>query len=157
MRLFTICVCFVLASACAGRAAVEGGDPVSAIRAFHAALEANQPQRASEQLGPSFFIADESSASDRPKRVRAHLFLRDERLRDWPRRYLEEVGPYRNAFEIVSVSVRGNAAVVITRDTGSNAFRPWRDEEIIWFLGRVENGPWLIAGYVVRDFQAPTP
>jgi hypothetical protein len=143
----------LILAACVTPATAQEDDPVAPIAAFHAALAANDPEAAAAQLGPSLFIADESSTRQ-SDRVRAHLFLSGERLSSWPQRYLAEVGPHRNAFTIVSVSIRGNAAVVVTRDTGSNGFRAWRDEETTWFLGREESG-WRIAAYVIRDFQPP--
>jgi hypothetical protein len=143
----------LMLAACVTPATAQEGDPVAPITAFHAALAANEPEAAAAQLGPSFFIADESSANQ-SDRVRAHLYLSGERLSTWPARYLAEVAPHQNTFTVASVSVRGAGAVVITRDTGSNAFRTWRNEETTWFLGR-EDGRWRIAGYVIRDFQAP--
>ncbi len=102
-------------------------------------------------LGPSYFMADERSAGG-PQRISAHLFLSGDRLDSWPRDYLEEAGPHRNTFETISVSIRGDAAVAITRDTGSNKFRSWSNEEVSWLLGRMDDG-WRIVGLIVRDIQ----
>ena len=84
----------------------------------------------------------------------AHLFLAGEKLKSWPGNYLREVGPHQNQFTTVAVSIRGDAAVVVTRDTGSNRFRAWSDEETSWFLGRID-GAWRIVGMVIRDIQLP--
>ena len=152
MRAWLIAVALI--SACThGAMADDQSDVVAPITAFHAALTANDPAAATAQLGPSFFIADERTSAQ-TDRVRAHLYLSGERLTAWPARYLSEAGPHRSESTVVSVSVRADAAIVITRDTGSNAFRTWRDEETIWVLGRVD-GRWRIAGYIIRDFQAP--
>jgi hypothetical protein len=122
------------------------------LRAYHAALEAGQPSKAVETLGPSYFMADERTGGS--PRLAAHLFLTDEKLRAWPKAFLDEAGPYRNEFKTLSVSIRGDAAVVLTQDTGSNRFRKWKDEEIAWFLGRTA-GQWRIVGLVIRDIQLP--
>lgn len=52
------------------------------------------------------------------------------------------------------MSIRGDAAVALTRDTGSNSFRKWKNEETAWLLGRV-GGEWRIVGMIVRDIQLP--
>jgi hypothetical protein len=152
MRAWLAAIALWGACAC-GAWADEHDDVLAPITAFHAALTAGEPEAAAAQLGPSFFIADERSDTE-IGRVRAHLYLSGERLAAWPGRYLDEVGPHSSESVMVSTSIRGDAAVVITRDTGSNAFRSWRDEETTWFLGRID-GRWRIAGYIIRDFQAP--
>ena len=80
------------------------------------------------------------------------MFLSGERLRSWPKAYLDEVGPHKNTFKASSVSLRGDAAVVIIRDTGSNRSRSWSNEEVSWFLGRV-NGQCLTTR-MARAFSA---
>lgn len=126
---------------------------VSALRGYHAALAAGQADKVTELLGPSYFMADERPAKG-AERLGAHLFLDGERLRSWPKNYLSQAGPHQNQFAVVAVSIRGDAAVVVTRDTGRNSFRAWSDEETAWFLGRV-NGAWRIVGMVIRDIQLP--
>ncbi len=124
-----------------------------AIRGYHAGLASGQPEKVSELLGPSYFMADERPSKG-SEGLSAHLFLAGERLQSWPRNYLKEVGPHQNQFKTVAVSIRGDAAVAVTRDTGRNRFRSWSDEETAWFLGRV-NGAWRIVGTVIRDIQLP--
>jgi hypothetical protein len=43
---------------------------------------------------------------------------------------------------------------VLPRETGSNRFRTWQDEEVGWFLGR-SSGHWRIVGSLIRDIQLP--
>lgn len=61
-------------------------------------------------------------------------------------------GPYRNTFTTVSVDERSDAAVVVTRDTGSNRVRSWKDEQVMWFLGK-SAGKGRIVGMIIRDIQ----
>lgn len=126
---------------------------VAALRKYHAAFEAGDPAAVTRLLGPGFFMADERTG-DRAKPFGAHMFLSGDRLREWPVNYLKEAGPHKNQFSAVDVSIRRDAAVVVTRDTGSNKFRSWKDEETVWFLGLVED-QWRIVGMVIRDFQVP--
>jgi len=129
------------------------GDPAATIRAYHEALAAEDPARVVRLLGPTFFMADETP-DEGEKRFGAHLFLVGKRLESWPTNYLTEVGPHLNVFETLSVSIRGDAAVVTTKDTGSNRFRTWKDEETTWLLGRID-GAWRIVGMIIRDIQLP--
>ena len=122
---------------------------LAVLRGYHDALAARQPEKVTALLGPSYMMADASAGGVSP-----HLFLTGDRLRSWPENYLAQVAPHKNAFEPLSVSVRGDAAVAITRDTGSNRFRAWSNEETTWFLGRV-NGEWRLVAMIIRDIQLP--
>ncbi len=141
----------------AGSERTESGDReavLQVLRSYHQALQRGDSAAAVLLLGPSLFIADERSAGG-PERVKAHLFLTGSRLAAWPGSFLKEAGPYRNAFEAVSVSLRQDAGVALTRDSGRNRFREWKDEEVAWFLGRTD-GRWRIVGMMIRDIQLPS-
>ena len=124
-----------------------------AVKEYHAAFEAGDAARVLAVLGPTDFIGDEKSAGGK-ERMSAHFFKVGETLRDWPKNFLTQAGPYRDATEILSVSVRGDSAVVLAKETGSNKFRRWQDEETAWMLGRTD-GRWRIVGQIIRDIQLP--
>jgi hypothetical protein len=126
---------------------------VRALKEYHAAFEAGDPARVLEILGPTYFIGDERSAGGKD-RLKAHFFKVGETLRDWPKNFLASSAPYRNSTVVSSVSVRGDSAVVMARETGSNKFRNWKDEETAWMLGRTE-GRWRIVGQIIVDIQLP--
>ncbi len=126
---------------------------IGALSGYHGALQAGQPEKVLQFIGPTYFMADEKSSAE-SGRLSAHLFLTGQALQSWPSAYLNEVGPYRNEFRVLSVSIRRDAAVVLTRDTGRNRFRAWQDEEVAWFLGRIA-GQWRLVGFVIRDIQLP--
>jgi hypothetical protein len=67
---------------------------------------------------------------------------------------MDGFGPYEDSTSVVSVSVRGDSAVVIAKETGRNKVRSWRDEETTWLLGR-SDGRWRIVGRIIRDIQLP--
>ncbi len=146
----SLAILFTLVSAAAAGSPEE--EIIRALGQYHAGLEAGDTSRVLEVLGPTYFMADERTTGG--ERLRAHMFLTGDKLQRWPKNFLEQAGPYRNAFETISVSVRGDAAVVLTRDTGSNRVRRWRNEESAWLLGS-SGGRWRIVGYVVRDIQLP--
>ena len=131
----------------------ERGAVTTALSGYHRALQADRPATVLQFIGPTLFMADERSSGG-SDRLSAHLFLTGQALQSWPRAYLNEVGPYRNEFRVLSVSIRGDAAVILTRDTGRNKFRSWQDEEVACFLGRTA-GQWRLVGLVIRDIQLP--
>ncbi|MGH7599212.1 MAG: hypothetical protein ACREOI_22880 [bacterium] len=52
------------------------------------------------------------------------------------------------------MNIRGNAAVVVTQETGKNKFRAWENEKVTWLLGR-RNNEWKIVGFFIRDIRNP--
>ena len=126
---------------------------VRALKEYHAGFAANDPARVLAVLGPTYFIGDESSAGGKD-RVRAHFYKTGETLRAWPKGFLDGFGPYEDSTSVVSVSVRGDSAVVIAKETGRNKVRAWRDEETTWLFGRTD-GRWGIVGQIIRDIQLP--
>jgi hypothetical protein len=126
---------------------------VRALKEYHAGFAANEPDRVLAVLGPTYFIGDETSGGGKD-RVRAHFFKTGEALRAWPRGFLDGFGPYADSTAVLSVSVRGDSAVVIAKETGRNRVRSWRDEETTWLFGRTD-GRWRIVGQIIRDIQLP--
>ena len=124
-----------------------------AVKEYHAAFEAADPARVLAVLGPTYFIGDENSAGGK-ERMSAHFFKVGQALQDWPKNFLASSGPYRDSTEVVNVSVRGDSAVVLAKETGSNKFRNWQNEETAWLLGRTD-GRWRIVGQIIRDIQLP--
>lgn len=141
---------WVLAAAPAPSSADEEA-VVRALKEYHAGFAANQPDRVLAVLGPTYFIGEETSAG-RKDRVRAHFFKTGEALQAWPKGFLNGFGPYEDSTAVLSVSVRGDSAVVIAKETGKNRARNWRDEETTWLFGRTD-GRWRIVGQIIRDIQ----
>lgn len=133
-------------------AAIEKKAVVEALAAYHAAMTAGDAAKVVAQIGPTLLMAEEQTTG--ADRLKAHLFLTGERLANWPGNYLKQVGPHESRSAVVSVDVRGDAAAVLSRDTGRNAFRSWKDEETAWFLAR-SDGRWRVVGMIIRDFQVP--
>lgn len=84
----------------------------------------------------------------------AHLYLSGSDLTSWPSWFIAEAGPYQNNIEILTVHTRANAAVVVSRDTGSNKFRQWNKEQTTWLLGK-EDGQYKILAYFLRNISNP--
>ena len=145
----------VLFLAAAPAASADEEAAVRALKEYHGAFAANDPARVLAVLGPTYFIGDESSAGGED-RVRAHFFKTGEALRVWPGQFMDGFGPYEDSTAVVSVSVRGDAAVIIAKETGRNKVRTWKNEETTWLLGRTD-GRWRIVGQIIRDIQLPGP
>ena len=124
-----------------------------AVKEYHAAFEAGDAARVLAVLGPTYFIGDEKSAGGK-ERMSAHFFKVGQTLQDWPKNFVASSGPYRDSTEVMNVSVRGDSAVVLAKETGSNKFRSWQNEETAWMLGRTD-GRWRIVGQIIRDIQLP--
>jgi len=162
MSIGILIVMLLAPAASAPAAADEAADRdavVLTLGAFHAALADSDAAGVLATLGPSFFMANEETAatdSGGPGagRLSAHMYLAGESLRAWPQAFLSEAGPYRNAFDVQAVSIRGDGAIVVTRDRGRNRFRTWKDEETVWYLGRSDDR-WRLVGMVIRDIQLP--
>ena len=92
--------------------------------------------------------------SDDPTKWQAHLFLSGENLENWATHFVKNVGPHSSRFEFLSFHVRNNAAIVVTREAGSNKFRQWKDERVTWLLGK-QDGGWKIVGFFIRDLKNP--
>jgi hypothetical protein len=143
----------LLLAAAPAAASVDEEAVVRAVKEYHAGFEAGDPARVLEVLGPTYFIGDEASAGGK-ERVKAHFFKVGQTLQDWPRNFLASAGPYKDSTVVLNVSVRGDSAVVLAKETGSNKFRSWKDEETAWLLGRTD-GRWRIVGQIIRDIQLP--
>jgi hypothetical protein len=139
-------------TAAADTAAADKKAVVEALTAYHAAMGSGDAASVVAQVGPTLLMAEEQTTGT--DRLKAHLFLTGERLANWPANYLKQVGPHESRSAVVSVNVRGDAATVLSRDTGRNAFRSWKDEETAWFLAR-SDGRWRVVGMIIRDFQVP--
>ena len=137
----------------AAAATADEGAVVAALQEYHAAFEAGDPARVLAVIGPTYFIGDEKSAGGK-ERMGAHFFKVGQTLRDWPKNFLSSSGPYKDATVVVNVSIRGDSAVVLAKETGSNKFRRWKDEETAWLFGRTD-GRWRIVGQIIRDIQLP--
>jgi ketosteroid isomerase-like protein len=143
----------LLASSASPAPSPDEAAVVRAVKEYHAAFEAGDPARVLAVLGPTYFIGDEKSAGG-GDRMSAHFFKVGDTLRDWPKNFLASSGPYRDSTEVVNVSIRGDSAVVLAKETGSNKFRSWQNEETAWMLGRTD-GRWRIVGQIIRDIQLP--
>jgi len=123
------------------------------IICYHQGFIDNDPDMVRAVLGQEFIIFNGNYSAE-PTYWQAHLFREGQALQDWPAAFLAEAGPYENQYEFLHTHVRGDAAVVVTRETGRNRFRKWTDEVVTWLLGQ-RRGEWRIVGYFIRDIRNP--
>ena len=55
---------------------------------------------------------------------------------------------------LLPCDIRQGSALVNTLETGSNKFRDWTDEKVVYFLGQTKGG-WKIVGLFIRDASNP--
>ena len=82
------------------------------------------------------------------------MYLTGPRLTEWPVNFLKQAGPYENRFQVLRAYLRGDAALVVTEETGRNKFRQWDRELVTYLLGRQE-GQWRLVGYFIKDIANP--
>jgi len=124
----------------------------SPIQRYHQGLIENRPEMVTGVLADDFIMFNGNFSAE-PAEWQAHMYLSGQSLHDWPIFFLKEAGPYENHFEFIHTDLRGDAAVVVTRETGKNRFRSWENETVAWLLGRREGGDWRIVGYFIRDIR----
>lgn len=125
----------------------------SALDNYHDGLTTGNTERVKEALAEQFIMYNGNYSGDAVN-WQAHMFLAGDDLELWPEMFIKEAGPYQNDFGIISIHIRGKAAVVATSDTGKNKFRQWNKEQTTWLLGKKENR-WEILGYYLRDISNP--
>ena len=126
----------------------------STIERYHQGLIENRPEQVTKTLGHDFIMFNGSFSSE-PTDWEAHMFLTGPMLEEWPVFFAGEAGPYENEWEFLHTHIRGDAALVVTRETGKNRFRTWENEIVTWMLGRHAEDDWRIVGYFIRDIRNP--
>lgn len=123
------------------------------IIAYHEGFNTGNVDQVQDALGASYFMFNGNYSGDMED-WQAHQYLSGEALSGWPAMMIREAGPFENTYSFVQTSIRGDAALVVTRETGRNRFRTWDDEGVTWMLGR-EAGEWRIVGLFIRDIRNP--
>lgn len=123
------------------------------ITAYNNGLSSNNAQLTLSSIGAEFIIFSGSASGD-PTEWQAHLFRTGEGLKTYVSNFIKSAGPHENKYQVLHIYVRSDAAVVVTKDTGKNKFRTWKDETITWLLGR-RDGVWKLTGYFIRDIKNP--
>lgn len=131
----------------------DSAQVVAAIEEYHEGLRRNAPERVTAVLAPSFTLFNGDHSGD-PHAWQAHLYLSGSRLEAWPGNFLREAGPYYNQVRVIRVHLRGDAALVVTEETGRNRFRSWRGELVTYLLGR-DGDRWRLAALFIRDIANP--
>ena len=120
---------------------------------YHQGFITNEPETVLAALGQEFIMFNGNFSAE-PSDWQAHMFLTGSALQTWPAIFLKEAGPYENQYTFIHTHVRGDAAVVVTRETGRNRFRTWENETVTWLMGQ-RNGEWRIVGFFLRDIRNP--
>ena len=124
--------------------------PREVVSRFLEALVAGDPEAAASQLDERVFLFNGAN-QPAPTQWQAHLDVEGE---SWPAALLEEAGPIRSQHHILSSHQRGTAALVVTTETGSNRFREYRDETVVYQL-RQRPGGWRICGFFYPSLSNP--
>jgi len=126
---------------------------VATVEEYHEGFRRNAPARVTAVLGPGFTMFNGTYSGD-PQTWEVHMYLAGPRLTEWPVSFLKQAGPYENRLQVLRVYLRGDAALVVTEETGRNKFRQWDRELVTYLLGRQE-GQWRLVGYFIKDIANP--
>ncbi len=94
------------------------------------------------------------NASDDPLDWQAHLYFTGDTLHQWVKDMITYASPHENKIVFLNTHIRNGAAVVVTAETGSNKFRSWKDEKVVYLLGKT-GGRWKLTGFFIRDAKNP--
>jgi hypothetical protein len=127
---------------------------VAVVQEYNDALRAGSHERVRAVLGPSLIMFNGAHSGD-PRHWEVHLYLTGRDLATWPERFVPGAAPHENRLRLLRVNLRGNAALVVTEETGRNRFRQWQGEVVTYLLGR-DGDRWRLVGYFIRDIENPT-
>jgi len=125
----------------------------AAVSAYHQALISGDGRAARKAISEEFTMFNGNFSGD-PALWQAHNYMSGVALDAWPKDFVKFAGPYKNDYEFISTHARGDAAIVVTTETGSNKFRAWKDETVTYWLGR-QDGEWKITSLFIRDIKNP--
>ncbi|MEO1030583.1 MAG: hypothetical protein AAFX55_04225 [Bacteroidota bacterium] len=109
--------------------------------------------RVRSSLGNSFIMLN-GNFSCNPEEWEGHQHLDQKEIDEWIKWMLKKVTPISNTYEIKSVDIRNNSAIITTLETGSNQFRNWKNEQVAYLIGKV-NGEWRIVGFFIKNIKNP--
>jgi hypothetical protein len=84
----------------------------------------------------------------------AHIFLQDDEINEWINWMIENAGPFKNDITFKTQNKRSNSAILVTEETGSNKFRSWENEEVVYQLGKTNDG-WKILSVFIKNLKNP--
>ena len=119
------------------------------IRRYHQAITDGDTAAALDCLGDGHLtICLEAGSTTDPTVWQAGGYrTREDMRRLYAASGAGETGAYRNSIEFLHTHVRGNAAVVVTRESGSSTFegveQTWEDVLNLWCLAQVDES-WRI-------------
>ncbi len=131
----------------------EEGKIRDVIKQYHEGLINGKPEVTTQVLANGLFMFNGNFSTD-IKEWQPHLYVGPDDKEAWPKAFIREASPYKNELEFLQVKVRGNAALAITSESGSNRFRQWQHEQVVYMLVS-ENGAWKMTGLFIKDISNP--
>ena len=84
----------------------------------------------------------------------AHMFIQGGEINEWINWMIENAGLFKNDITFKTQNKRSNSAILITEETGSNKFRFWENEEVVYQLGKTNDG-WQILSVFIKNLKNP--
>ena len=123
------------------------------VRAYHQGFVSGDSAQTAGALSDGIMMFN-GNASDNPLDWQAHLYYTGDTLHQWVKDMISYASPHQNRIEFLNTHIRNGAAIVVTSETGSNKFRSWKDETVVYLLGKTD-GRWKLTGFFIRDGKNP--
>lgn len=127
--------------------------PEEALSKYHEGFSNGNFQLIRNSISNQLNMINGNFSSD-PSKWQAHQFLSGNDINKWIDMMLANAGPFENSFQVKSQNTHNNSAVIVTTETGRNKFRSWENEEVVYYLGKV-NDSWKITGFFIKNISNP--
>ncbi len=153
-KLYALAVVILLSIHSFGQSVAEEKQQLTEIvLAYHQGFIDGDSARTAGALSDGIMMFN-GNASDDPLDWQAHLYFSGDTLHQWVKDMITFASPHQNKIEFLNIHIRNGAAVVVTSETGSNKFRSWKDEKVVYLLGKTA-GRWKLSGFFMRDGKNP--
>ena len=123
------------------------------ISDFYEGFQLKKPDLVRNAIDSRLLFFNDNYSND-PLQWQSHLYLADSGIDTWIKFMIHEASPHQNRLEWMRIYIRGKSALVVTNETGSNRFRSWKNQTVVWNLG-FNDGKWLILSAFLRDISNP--
>lgn len=128
-------------------------DVTSTINLFHYGFVQNDKKMIKSVLSDDLMYFN-GNYSDDLATWQVHNYLSGKDLKNWLDFMLKEAGPFENNLRVIHCYIRRNAAILVTTETGRNKFRNWKDDKVVYLLGK-QKGKWKLKSVFFKDAANP--
>ncbi|MDU8886870.1 hypothetical protein RXV94_11915 [Yeosuana sp. MJ-SS3] len=124
-----------------------------AVNSFHKGFIEQNPNLSRSAISSQLNMFNGNSSANASD-WEAHMFLQAGEIKEWLEWMIENAGPFKNDITFKAQHMRSNSAIIVTEESGSNKFRSWKNEEVVYQLGKI-SGIWKILSIYIRNLKNP--